>query len=428
MNLKIVKEKLAALKSRGFFHILIGSILVKIIAFISSIAVIRIISKEEYGLLSYVDNIYSYINLFSGLGLSTAILKYCSTLKTKEYNSYFFSIALKYGTLFQGILSGIVILICIKDGLLFPKAFFLLISLLFYPLLTQILATFQSYIRAQLNNNLFAKIGIVQAGLVFILSILFTLDLGVIGIVYARYIAIVIVLVMCFKFIHSIGLRYSTNRIDVIGEKEKRDFWKLSISLMLANFFSMVMPLNEMFMINTFLKDELMTANYKVAVLIPSQMMFLASSILIYVFPRIAQMDSNKILKYTLKIEILLFILIFIAGIIGFGLTPLVVKLVYGDKYIDAIGLSKTYWIVYAINAGFRMLPMNILPAVGSTYFNSVFSILTCIFHTIILYFLIPLYGIYGAAYTLLIVYFLSGIGYWIYFIYKYRRSSLFVE
>ena len=60
----------------GALHITIGTFATKFVAFFGSIVVVRLLSKPEYGLLKYVENIYSYALLLAGLGLSNAILRY----------------------------------------------------------------------------------------------------------------------------------------------------------------------------------------------------------------------------------------------------------------------------------------------------------------------------------------------------------------
>ena len=74
-----IKEKIVGLLRGGFFHIFIGNTLVKMIAFISSIVIVRLVSKNDYAYLTYADNLYNYAISFAGLGMASSILKYCAT-------------------------------------------------------------------------------------------------------------------------------------------------------------------------------------------------------------------------------------------------------------------------------------------------------------------------------------------------------------
>lgn len=51
----------------------------------------------------------------------------------------------------------------------------------------------------------------------------------------------------------------------------------------------MIMPNNEMFLVNNILKRETITANYKIATLILSQLLFVTSTLVVYFFPILAQ-------------------------------------------------------------------------------------------------------------------------------------------
>lgn len=300
----------------------------------------------------------------------------------------------------------------------FPNARNLVYLLFLYPLLTQIITTVQSYIRSQLQNKLYAKIGISQTIIVFIGSIGFTLFWGIHGVIYARYMAIIFAIFIGVVFIKN-DLNKLSKNVD-IPSKTKKAFWKMALSLMVANMFSMVMPINEMFIINNVIKDEIVTATYKVATLIPSQLSFVVNSIIIYTFPKIAQISNNKKVAYKKikKIGLLTAGIIGCLTIIGYSINSLIINMVYGSNYIDATKLSAIFWIVYSVNAGFRMIPMNMLPALGVTTFNAIISIISCIAHAVMDYYFISNFGIMGAAYAILIVHVISGCIYWLY-VYK---------
>lgn len=423
--MKLLKEKLISLFKEGFFHILIGNVLVKMVAFLSSIVIVRLVSKNDYAHLAYADNLYQYINLLSGLGLSTAILKFCSPRRSKGENKFFFNISMRVGVAFQLVASVILVGIVYLADIPFPSARPIVLVLVLYPALTQVVTTLQSYIRAQLDNKLYARMGVVQTIAVFVVSVSLATALGIYGVAIARYIAMAIVIWMGMRFIYKDIPR--SVKEERVSKEDYSFFWKISLSMMLANLFSMIMPINEMFLINNYIKDEIISANYKVAILIPSQIVFITSSVVVYLFPKVAQLSHRlkEAFKTTIKVEILLFGIIAFICVGGYFISPYIIKYVYGEKYMDAIELSKIYWLVYGLNAGFRMLPMNVLPAIGSTSYNSTVSIVSCIAHAVILRLFIVRYSIYGAPYSLLIIYAASGVAYWIYLYLKCRKNRV---
>ena len=78
---KILKK----LKRTGFFHIFGANVLNKVIAFSSTFILVRLLTKNEYGIFTYAFNIYTMIMLLRGLGLDSAILQLCCE-RYKDYD------------------------------------------------------------------------------------------------------------------------------------------------------------------------------------------------------------------------------------------------------------------------------------------------------------------------------------------------------
>lgn len=75
--------------SKSAHYVVMGSFLTKFVAFFGSIFVVRILTKQEYGLLSNVENIYSYALIFAGLGLSNSMLRYVVLIDDKNKRTYY---------------------------------------------------------------------------------------------------------------------------------------------------------------------------------------------------------------------------------------------------------------------------------------------------------------------------------------------------
>ena len=100
---------------------------------------------------------------------------------------------------------------------------------------------------------------------------------------------------------------------------------------------------------------------------------------------------------------------------VGAVLSPVIIKIVYGDRYADATNLCIIFWIVNAFNAAIRMIPMNFLPAIGVAKFNAVMAAVSCILHLVVTYFSIIKLGIWGVGIATGGVYLISGLIYWFY-------------
>lgn len=410
MNLII--KKICKLYEGGLFHIVIGGTLSKLVAFISSIVVVRLVSKESYAALAYADNIYSYITLVAGLGMASSVLKF-SLGDNKDKNYSFYRLSFLGGTIFQVCL---ILLVCIVIWFInipFVGTKVLLYLSIPYGVLYYWSLLLQSFFRTEFCNEIYAKYCFMQVLLTFIFNIIGIKIVGIYCVPIARAFGIMVVCILYGKpFVVKIW-KVSTRYLDKI---EIKSFFIMGLSLLISNVFSMIMPLNETFLVNNLISDEIITANYKVANLIPSQLSFVTSSIVIYYFPILAQ-ERNKIIVWEKSKKIGKYILFLIGFIsmIGIIVTPIIITYIYGNQYNDAKNISILLWIVNCLNAGFRMLPMNILPALGCVKYNVAVSALSSIVHLILDYIFIVKLGIYGVVYATGIVYLISGVLYWYY-------------
>ena len=416
-------SKMTRLLKGGFFHILVGNVLNKAISMVSSIAIVRLVDKAEYAYISYADNIYSYGTLVLGLGLPLALLKFCTKEDENKLNSLYIRYAVSRGGLFQLIVS---LVLCISITIIdvpYISARTYMWAMVLYPVLAFLSEVIACYLRTQYLNNQYALSGIIQSVLVCILGITIVIFLGSIGLIIARYIAIVAVVILFGYRIYR-ELRRNAINSQRLSIEQKRSFLKMGISLMIANLFSSMMPINETFLVNNIIRDEIITANYKVAGLFPQMLLLISGAVTVYFFPIISQMsDWVKIKSKIIRIGLINFFFILGLTLIGMLLTPIAIRILYGTRYEDAIPITYLLWIMRAMNCCVRMVPINMLPAIGKTRFNAVTAALSCVAQTIIDYFLIKFIGVNGAAIGAIIVYFVSGISYWVYLIYICNRE-----
>lgn len=405
-----IKNSVDSLIKKGFFHIFTGNILVKAVSFISSFLVVRLVTKDAYANFAYADNLYAYIILFSGMGLSASFLKVSVEEEDKGIAKSLFIFCSKWGSLIQIVLSFLLVLYALVGEITFESSKPLILLLFLTPCLDFLMQMSQSYNRFSLRNDLFSKAAVINASVLSIATILLVSIFGVVGIPIARVVAYLLSI--------SWGIRKSdVLSIDkvVISPSIKKNTLKLGISITIATIFSSIMPLNEVLLVNVLLKDSIITANFKAASLLPSQLLIITNSVILFIFPLVAKKNSNKErFKLILKYSSLNLLIVIIIGGIGILMTPFIVNFIYGSKYDDSISLSYMLWVVRLINTGIRMIPMNMLPAIGKEKFSAYFSVITCLIHFILDYYLILNYGIYGIAYASIFVYISSACIYWI--------------
>lgn len=423
----LIKKAFVAFRG-GLLHIFFGSIFTRAVGFIASVVVINYISKEEYAYLSYATNIYSYLDLLAGLGICLAMLKYCSSNNNIGKNTAFLKFALLYSFSIDLLLVVIVNIAVTVIDIPFPEArlFFRLLSV--FQIMIGLRNILQVYLRTELKNKLYAVVGFVNAVLVLAVGFVGVRVLDAMGYVIAQYIGTIAAMVICV-----ISIRKSIKKAKQQGEFEStklsfdelKPFIIMGISLMIANLFSEMMSINETFLVNNIIKDEIITSNFKVAGLIPAQLKLISGAITIYYFPIVAK---NKPGVYSWRlcrnIGLVVFGLVSLATIIGLLFTPFIIRIVYGDKYLDSINMSYMLWAMRAVNFGIRAVPMNMLPALGKTKFNAWCAFVSCVVLTAIDYFVLENIGIEAIAYGAFIVFLISGVAFWIY-LYKVCHSKV---
>lgn len=415
--IEIIKMKdegrlIKTLFRKGFFHILSSNLFSQLLAFVTSILIIRLTSKSEYAYFSYANNLYSYIILIAGFGLSSALLKYCSSTNDSKKDKSYLMFALGYGTAIQLFLSIILVVVIYFVKIPFENAKELIYYMIFIPSLTYIYQVILNYYRSREENKKYSLLTISNAIIALILTYVLLKTNGIIGTALAKTISFFIMILIPSIFLFK-NLR-PLKRV-VLDKKVKKNFVLMGLSIVISTFFYSIVYSNEIFLVNNLIGNEIITSNYKVALLIPSQLVIVTSSIMIYFFPIIAKTkDNKKIITLTKKIHLFSNLIIFIITFIGIIISPFIIKTIYGNQYSDAISLMTRFWFVYAINNSL-IVSNNILLALGRTKVVMYVSIIISVIHFIIDYTLIKLFNVNGVAFATIFINLLGVIIFWIY-------------
>lgn len=399
----------------GFAHIFVGTFLNKAVTMISSIVIARIVNKAEYAYLGYSETIYGYILLFAGMGLSNALLKVCSGETDSSKDKAYLLYAVKCGIISASSITILTVFVCMLVNLPFPQAKGYIIATMLYPALYFLYDVMMCYIRTKQKNKLYAGVNFLNAVLTCIFSIIFVLGLDAVGVVFARYVVLIIVGSIILSEIKKI---LTTNHIYKLCTEEKRQLWVMAISLVFASAFASMMPFNENLLISNIIGNEEIAANFRVAGLFPQMILLVSQAVTIYFFPIIASLDNKgeKTRTKIIKIELLNVILVIGVMLVGIVISPWLIGFFYGEKYVDAIPLTYMLWIMRGITAAVIMVPSNMLIAIGKIKFNLIISIVTFVLQITFDWLFIINYGINGVAYGTILTYVIVGIAYWVYF------------
>ena len=407
---------------KGFLQILVGNTLVKLMTFSSIIFVARILTTTELGTLASVDNIMSYILLANGLGLANSILRFCSIYDKPELKISILRYSFFVGLIIDVALIAVIILS--YQFIPFPnntqRYFFGLLILI--PIFSFSFDCIQLYLRAGLFNKLFAIFCIVDAAVGAALDITFSYFGRVQGMIIGRYIGYIVTICFGIYIIKKLDIfKISPAKLD---KSLKKEIIKYGFLAMLGNFSSMMMPQNEIFIVNNVLKNAVLTADYRVASLLPQQVQFVVMSIIMFVFPYFAKKSKDGKWIKSKFIQLSLYVTAGMVFCIGLAvlLSPQITWLIFGQKYMNVVPIMRISWIAFGANACIRMIAGNVLAAIGDVRFNFINNLTSLVLHIGIDYYLVTHYGIFGAAYGILIVYTLSGIASIVYLFHKCRK------
>ena len=415
-KVSIVKAKidtlLRKLGTTGFFHVFGSSVINKIIAFASSIVLVRILTKGEYGIYSYADNIIKLFTLASGLGVTSGVLQMCSEVSDEDERSKLYSVGCRIGFYSNLVLAIVIVIVALFVPLPIKGANKLLLVMCLIPF-TALLSDLQrTYLRTQLRNKEFSYANTFNTILTFIGACVLAWLFRTYGLVAAYYIA---AMSTFFLIIIRWDVPFSIRKKTVDRDKIKQ-MVNISVISMMNNGLTHLMYLLDVFVLGICVRQEAVIASYKIATLIPSALAFIPTSIIIYVYPYFARNRMNKTwvkrnyARLTVYVGALNFLIA--AGLIAFA--PLVIRIFFGAQYLDALVPFRILSASFAISGTFRIITGNLLVTQRKLKFNLFTGVLSGIINTTLNVVMINKWGAVGAALaTIITVVIISVLNVW---------------
>lgn len=401
----ILRNNLQKLYKTGFFHIFTANVINKILLFCNGIFIVKVLSKESFGIYSYSQNLLSLFLLFSGLGINNGLLQFASR-SSKEEREDIFRFTFKLGVMINIILTGIVILYCKFGNFKIEEGRKILFYMIGFPIFTIIIDSFLIYWRAELRNKEMSILSIINTSstVIFMIAGGYLYDLQ--GVILGKYIGFIIVVVVIVKYTTLEKIKSYLLKTKLTF-RLKKEIIKYSFAAQVNNSIISFIHMIDIFSIGLLIGDKYILASYKAANIIPFGLEFIPASIMMYIYPYFVINNKNKewiSRNYKKVIYTLLGMNLFIVGfILIFG--KFIILKVFGQEYIDSIKIFKVLCIGYFFTGTFRILGANILFTLGKPKFNIYSSVIACISNIILNYFLIQKYGSVGAAYATVIVF-----------------------
>jgi len=395
------------LVSTGFLHVFGSSILNKVIAFVASVVVVRILTKAEYGLFTYAWNTYSMVALLNGFGMASAIVQLCSeTNNNSAVSESIYSFCIKTGQKFNILLACVIACCALFIPLRIPEAKYLLLMLSVFPFLAFFYDGTLCYIRSKKNNILYSKITLLNTFLLFVSTSLLVMVFKEYGMVLGYILSYVISIAFSRRSISGVS------QIKSLDMANKRNALKIGGVSMINNGLSELLYLLDVFVIGIIISDESVIAAYKVATQIPSALMFIPTTLVIFIYPYFAEKRNDRkwcLQNYKTVLKIMGAFNFAITAFL-FALAPFIITVIYGASYMDSLVPFRILIVNYFFAGTFRIISGNLLVTQQKLKFNLFVTIVCSTTNIIADYFLIKHWGSCGAAVATLIVVVLSSV------------------
>ena len=416
-----IKSSLQKLYKSGAFHITIGSFFTKFVAFFGSIFVVRLLPKADYGLLQYVENLYSYALILAGLGLPFAILRYVVIAKEEDKKSYMHYVV-THSVMRDFIIC--IAIIVLNFFVQYPENFQ---AAKYYVPILALLLPFQDLftngtysLRAIFMNKEYAIVACVVSIFLIFGRIVGAKVASVSGVVWSRLIINALCSLILILFVYRL---YPQTKLFTLNRDSCREVNSYSFQYMITSGLWAIFMLNDAFILSVLTNNPVIVADYRVAYVLPGNLSLISTAIGIFVAPYFTKNEKDiKWVQQKFKSTALVN-----AGCVGILALALIlfaspiISLIYGENYLNVVPLMRVLLIGAFINSGFRYVTANILSAMGKIRSNLVISSIGIILQVAFDILLIPRFGAIGVAYSNCVVFTimsiaLFGVFYKIYF------------
>lgn len=400
--IKTVSVLINSLKS-GVFRTLSANVINKVISMVSTMIITRLLTTNEYGLWSYTLNIYTYLTLVTGFGLSSGALQFGTENEGKGKAYSFYRYCLKNGLLIDAALVVVVAVLILLLNLPIEGVKPYVIAIMPMLLLEYIVILGQNMLRAKngirqyaaaLNINSIAIAIGTCGGALF----------GVAGVLTGRYLASIASIAAELILLRQDAI--ASFRAKNLGIEEKKQLWHYSLFTGASSAMNCLVYSLDITLIGALIKSAADVGIYRVGTVIPNALQFIPSSVVVAILPTIIyhRHELDWVKKNLRKAYLgLLFCNMIICMILIVG-APLIIRVVSGDKYLSAVPVLRVLALGYFFSGTFRGLSVNILAAFRRVHYGLFISAVSCVLDIGFNILFITRFKMIGAAYATLMV------------------------
>ena len=417
-------ERIKQLFKSGFFHILGSSFINKCIAFVTNILIVRFLTKHDYGVFTSAFNVFFIVFLFSGLGITSGILYFCSKNISRDEKTSYYKYSLKFGLFSELILSLVLLLYGLFANVGIEESRYYIIGLALLPFAAFFFDYYSIILRAEKDNKKYALLLNLNSVFYAVFGVAGALLGGVWGTIIGRYVAYII-----SDIIGAMYCRQYISKWNILLEKaEQSDLLKYSVKAGITSALNVILYRIDIYVITIIVADASILASYKVGTALPENVNFIPQCIMVYYLPVFIQnlADTDWIKRKTKEIYLFVGAVSLAIGAIMIVFAPLIIRIIWGEAYLDAVPCLRILSVSFMLLSTFRMTSTNILLALKRTGYTMFVSIITGLANIVLDVVMTVRYGSIGAAYATLMVTVLASLlsfPYTIYIIYSGKKK-----
>ena len=378
------------------------------------------IPNKELGVVLFAYSIIAFLVPFGGLGLHQSLVRYGALLKTDEDKNNLFIYVLKKGT----IVTFFIISLIIIFGYVFPfkfentRNYLTLLSFVLIPLF--ILSTIQIQFRLKHNNKKFSETDITYNLILVIAVLIFSSLFQEKGYIFAIIIAPTLTSLLFFK---KLNINFSiTKKLKIIDFS----FWRYGFYSGITSLVTNLLLIIDILLIGHLLEDSEMVTAYKYVSLIPLSLLFISKAFITTDFVFFTEKIKNK--EYIFNYIKSYMSLFFLISIVICGFSFFFSKEILSIFSKDFAIYSESFLILIFGISGiliFRGLFGNLLCSIGKIQINSYIMAIALVLNIFSNFYLIPIYGIKGAAITSALLMWFTGVFSCVWFLYLYKKMLI---
>jgi O-antigen/teichoic acid export membrane protein len=387
------------------------------LSFLASWFALQLIPNKELGVVLFAYSIVAFLVPFGGLGLHQSLIRYGSLLSTEKDKDSLFVYVLKKGTTVTFLIISLIIIF----GYIYPFKFentrYYLTLLSFVLIPSFILSIIQIQFRLKYNNKEFSKTDITHNLILVISVLIFSYLFQEKGYIFAIIIAPTLTSLLFFK---KLNINFSvTKKLKMVDFS----FWKYGFYSGITSVVSSLLLIIDILLIGHLMGDSEMVTAYKYVSLIPLSLLFLPRIFINTDFVTFTEKIKNK--EYIFNYIKSYMSLFFLISILICGFSFFYSKEILSIFSQDFAIYSESFLILIFGISGiliFRGLFGNLLCSIGKIEINSYIMAIALVLNIFSNFYLIPIYGIKGAAITSALLMWFTGVFSCVWFLYLYKK------